>query len=97
MTFLDHEHREGEYVCFRANYITHQDLRRSPPRGESRHIRVTLYRILIFHEYSLAKIGDACMTGVVHEDVKLIGYQYGGAARFRMTTYSFDAPMNNFA
>jgi len=60
-------------------------------------IRVAPHRILVFDNRSAAKIRDACMAGVVHKDVRLAGYQYGGETRFRNTTYSLDAPMNHTA
>jgi len=43
----------------------------------------------------MAKIRDACMTGVIHKDVRLAGCQYGGEMRLRTTTHSLDVPMDN--
>jgi hypothetical protein len=37
------------------------------------------------------------MIGVVHKDVWLDVYQYGGRIRFRTTTYTLEVPMNDIA
>ena len=57
----------------------------------------TPYGIEVFGDRSEAEIGDPCMTGVVHEDVRLAVCQCGHEARFRTATYSLEVPMNDIA
>jgi len=44
-----------------------------------------------------AKIRDACMTRVVHKDVRLAKCQHGSEMRSRTTTYPPEVPMNYIA
>jgi hypothetical protein len=71
MTCLDHDHCERENVRLLAIYSPVQDLRRSPPRGAAMLTRGGLDRIQVLSDRSASEIRDACMTGVVHEDVWL--------------------------
>jgi len=94
--YLNHDHRESKDVRSLAICpLSVQDLWRGPSRGVTKFIQVALHGILIFNNCSMAKIRDACMTGVVHKDVRLAGCQYGGEIRFRLTTHSLDTPMNH--
>jgi len=96
VTCLDHDHRERENVRFLAIRPLLQDLRRSPPRGVAVMTRRARYGIHILSDCSEAEIRDACMTGVVHKDVRLVECQHGIETGFR-TTYSFEIPMNHIA
>ena len=97
VTRLDHDHRKSENVRFLTAPPPNQDLRRSPPRGVVAVKRGGRYGIQVLNDGSETKIRDACMTGVVHKDVRLVECQYGSATRFRTATYSLEAPMNHIA
>ena len=74
MMYLNHDHRESKYVRFLAICpLSGQNLWRAPSWGVTKFIRVALHGILVFDDCSMAKIRDACMTGVVHKDVRLFG------------------------
>ena len=97
MTRLDHDHRKSENVRFLTAPPPNQDLRRSPPRGVAAVKRGGRYGIQILSDGSEAKIRDACMTRIVHKDVRLAECQHSSAMRFRIATYSFEVPMNHIA
>ena len=96
MTYLDHDHRERENIRFLGTWPFIQDLWRSPPRGVPMVMRSTSYGIQVLSDCSEAKIHNARVTGVVHKDVWLVGYQYCGEMRLK-TTYSLKVPMNHIA
>ena len=95
--YLNHDHRERENVRFLAICPTLQDLWCSPPRSVATLTRGTLDRIQVLSDCSEAEIRNACIAGVVHQDVWLISYQYRGKARFKTSTYSLEVPMNYIA
>jgi len=82
MTYLYHDHREGENVRFLARWMLLQDLWRSPSRGIAMP-RGTLQCIQALSDLCLAKVCDACATSVVDEDVWLVRRQYGNEMRVR--------------
>ena len=89
MTYLDHDHSERENVCFFAVWSFVQYLRCSPPRGETALTLETPHGIQILSDRSETKVRDACVAGVIHEDVWLdTDGQCGGETEIRMTTYS---------
>ena len=96
MTYLDHDHREGENVRFLARWLPAQDLWRNPSRGAAMP-RGALHGIRALSNHCLGKVRDARMTGVVDKDVWLAGCQYGGEAGFRTNTHSLEVPMNHIA
>ena len=97
MTRLDHDHRKSENVRFLTAPPPSQDLWRSPPRGVAAVKRGGRYGIQVLSDGSETKIRDACMTRVVHKDIRLAECQHGSAMRFRTATYSFEVPMNQIA
>jgi len=56
-----------------------------------------LHGIRVLSERGKAKIRDACMTRVVHQDICLAERQRGSETRFRTVTYSLEIPMNHIA
>ena len=74
-THLDHDHGEGENVRIIAVLFAAQNLRRSPPHGEASLIRGSPRGIQVSSDLSEAKIRDACVAGVFHENVGLAGHQ----------------------
>jgi hypothetical protein len=81
-TYLDHDHRERENVRFLAICpLLDKDLWSSPSRGVT----------------SKAKIRDACTAGVIHKNVWLVGYQYDGEMRFKISAYTLEISMNDIA
>ena len=82
MTYLDHNHRKRENIRFLATYPLVQDLWCSPSRGVTVMMRGALCGIQVLSYHSEAEIRDARMTGVIHKDIWLVGYQRGGEMRF---------------
>jgi len=97
VTYLDHDHCEGESVRFLAIPPLIQDLRCGPPRGVAMLTRGALHGVQISSYGGEAKISDACTTGVVHKDVSLAGYQYSCETRSRTVTHSLEVPVNHTA
>jgi len=97
MTYLDHDHGKRENVRFHTTFPPKQDLRRGPPRGLTTLMRDGPYGIQVLSYGGEAKIRDACMTRVVHKDVRLVEYQHGGTMGFRTATYSLEVPVNHIA
>jgi len=98
VTYLDHDHRERENIRFFATFpLFGQDLWRSPPRGMSLILCGTLLGTCVFSDRGEAKIRDACVTTVVHEDIRLAECQRDGKPRFRTISYSFEVPVNHIA
>ena len=97
VTYLNHDHSKSENIRFFAIRPLVQDLWRSPPRGISMSTRGAPHGIQVASDRSEAKIRQTCMTGVVHKDVLLDMYQYGGEARHGTTTYPLEVPMNDIA
>jgi len=91
MTYLDHDHREGENIGFFARWLPAQDFWRSPPRGVAVP-RGTLHGIHILSNHRLAKVCDACVTDVVDEDVWLARRQRGKETRFRIPRTPLRSP-----
>jgi len=61
-------------------------LTRGGPRG-----------IQVLSNHSEAEIGDACMTGIIHKDIRLVECQYGSRIISRTVTYSLEVPVNHIA
>jgi len=53
--------------------------------------------IQVLSDGSEVKIRDACMTRVVHKDVRLAERQHGSETRFKTVTYYFETPVNRIA
>jgi len=73
------------------------DLWRSPSQGVAMLKCVTLHGIRVLSERGKAKIGDACMTRVVHQDVRLAERQRGSETGFGTATHSLEIPVNHIA
>jgi len=78
-------------------FFPDHDLWRSPSRGVAMLMCGTLHGIRVLSERGKAKIGDACMTRVVHQDVRLAERQRSSEMRFRTATYSLEIPVNHVA
>ena len=72
-TYIYHDHSEGENISFLAIHPILQDLWCRVPRGVAITVRATLYRVRVLRYQREAEICDACVSGVVHEDVLLVG------------------------
>jgi len=97
VTYLDHDHRERKNVRFLARRPRAQHLWRSPSRGVALLKRGALDGFQVLSYRSEAKIRDACVTRVVHKDIRLVECQHGGETRFRTVTYSHEVPMDYIA
>jgi hypothetical protein len=69
VTYLNHDHRKREDICFLAMRPLTQDLWRGPSCRVTALTRGTLYGIQGFSDRREAKIRNACMAGVVHKYV----------------------------
>jgi len=77
VTDLDHDHREREDVRFLAKCpLVGQDLRRNPPCTVPVLVWSAPHRVQVLSDDGETTICNHCMTGGVHEDVRLVGYQY---------------------
>jgi len=76
VAYLSHDHREGKNVRLLGIFPPVQDLRRSPSRGAVV-IRYAPHGVQVFYDGSEAKVHDACITGVVNEDVLLASVNMG--------------------
>jgi len=72
VTRLNHDHREGEDVGFLAICSLVQDLWRSPSRGMTILTLEAPYGIQAQSDLCEAEVGDACMTRVIHKDIRLV-------------------------
>jgi len=97
MTHLDHDHREGENVCFLAIIPLPQDLWRGPSRGVAVVTRGGPHGVQVLSDRGEAEIRNSRMTRAVHKDIWLAGCQYSSEARSRSATYSLEIPMNHVA
>ena len=71
-TYLDHDHRERENVCFLAVCsLLGQDFWRSPSRGIALIFRGGPHRIQVLSHRRETEICDPCMAGVIHQDIWL--------------------------
>jgi len=53
--------------------------------------------IQVLSNHGEAEIGDTCMTGIIHKDIRLVECQYGGRIISRTVTYSLEVPVNHIA
>jgi len=68
--YLDRDHRERENVRFLAKFLPIQYFWRSPSRAGATLERGTPDRIQVLSNRGEAKACDACVTEVVHKDVR---------------------------
>ena len=95
---LDHDHSKGKNISFLAVCtLLLQDLWCSPPRAMTVLTRGGPHGVQVLSNRGEAEIGDACATGIIHEDVWLAKRQHDGEARLIKTTHSFEVPMNHIA
>jgi len=59
--------------------------------------RGTWHRIQVLSYCSEAEIRNTCMAGAVHQDVRLICYEYRNKTRSGTGTYTLEVSMNNIA
>ena len=72
VTYLDHNHREGENIRFLTICpFTVQDLWCGPSRGVTLFTRGAPNRIQVLGDPSEAKIRDPCTAGIIHENIWL--------------------------
>ena len=74
-----------------------QDFWRSPSRGVGVLECVALHGTWVFSECGKAKIRDACVTRVIHQDVSLAERQHDSGARSGTVTHSLEIPVNHIA
>jgi hypothetical protein len=72
-TYIYHDHSEGENISFFAIRPILQNLWRRVPRGVTIAVRGTLYGVQVLRYQREAEICDAGVSGVVHEDILLVG------------------------
>ena len=72
-TYIYHDHSEGENISSLAIHPILQDLWRGVPQGVAITVRATLYGAQVLHFQREAEICDACVSGVVHENILLVG------------------------
>ena len=79
MTYLDHDHRKGENVRFLAVFPITPNLGRGPLQLHTEAVlkRRVLHGIQVFGDLCKAEIRDPNVTGVLHQDVELVGCQCG--------------------
>lgn len=77
-TYLGHNHRKGENICFLAIRSLIQHLWRSPLCGVAKLTRGLPHGIQVLSDRSDAEICDIWIAEVVYENVRLAGGQYGG-------------------
>jgi hypothetical protein len=85
MTYLYHDHGEGENVCLLTMDPFLQDLWGRPPWGVTLVTRGAPYGVQVLCDHSEAEIREAGVAGTVHENVILVGCRYGCEVGFRVT------------
>jgi hypothetical protein len=96
VTHFDHDHREREYVRLLAVFPLVPNFRCDPPRGPAILTRGTPSGVRVFGDLSEAKVRNAYMTRVFHEDVGLVGYERD-VKQDGTITYSFEIPVYHTA
>ena len=77
MTYVGHDHREGESICFAACSLLIQDLWNGPSHSVIR----------ILNDRCLVGIRDPCTAGDIHKDFWLVLCQYSGETELRIIAY----------
>ena len=80
-TYLDHDHRKGEYVRFLATFPFVQYLWCSPSHGVTVLTRGALRGVQLLKDRGKAEIGDAHMPRVIHKNVRLVRHQHSDETR----------------
>ena len=94
-TYLYHDHRVGEDVCFLAVDPFVQHFRRSPSRGVIVFTRGAQLGIHTRGDCSKAKISNPRATGGIYEDIRLGTCQYRDETGVRPTTHPLKVPVNH--
>ena len=97
-SYLDHDHRERENVCFLAVCsLLGQDLWGSPSRGMALVSGSVPHRIQALSDCRETEIRDPRMAGVIHEDVWLGTCESGRKTGLMPITYPSEIAVNNIA
>ena len=98
ITHLDHDHREGENICFfTIRPLPVQDLWRSPLCSMTLSSHGAWHGIRVLSDRGKTKIGNLCVAGIIHKDIGLDTSQYGGKKGPVSIAYSFEISMNYVA
>ena len=98
VTYLDHDHREGENIRFLAiRPLLVQDFGRSPSCGIIVIIRGAPDGVQVLSDHNETKIRDPCAASGVHKDVRLDTCQHAGKVGLGTITYSLEITVNYVA
>ena len=96
-SYLDHDHRERENVCFLAVCsLPVQDLWGSPSRGIALVFGSSLHRIRVL-SCRETEIHDPCVAGIIHKDIWLGTCESGRKTGLMPITYPSEIAVNNIA